>query len=136
MSVSTLQFAPDERFFAVRRELGVSTFGINAIRLTAGQRGRIHRHGRQEEVYLVIEGTLTLLVEQEEFELSPLQAVRVAAELRRQLVNRRSKPLIVLAVGGAERHEGRDAEAFVDWSDTQGAAPQEVPLPDDVRTRD
>jgi uncharacterized cupin superfamily protein len=42
--------AADERFQSLRRELGVQSFGINLMRLEAGQRGRIHRHERQEEV--------------------------------------------------------------------------------------
>ena len=37
--------------------------------LRPGQRGRIHRHERQEEVYLVLRGTLTLEVEGEERDL-------------------------------------------------------------------
>jgi len=136
VAISAVNFAGDARFASLRRELGVSTFGINAIRLAAGQRGRIHRHVRQEEVYLVLEGRLTLLVEREEFSLGPMQVVRVAAELRRQLVNYHRDPVTLLALGGAMPHEGRDGEAFGDWSDTEGAPPQEVPLPGDVPTRD
>ncbi|MGI8559171.1 MAG: cupin domain-containing protein [Solirubrobacteraceae bacterium] len=135
VAISAVEFASGERFVALRRALGVSTFGINAVRLEAGQRGRIHRHGRQEEVYLVLEGALTLCVEQKEFELGPMEAARVAPELRRQLVNYTSEPLIVLALGGAEPHHGRDGEAFGDWTDAVGASPQEVPLPDDVSPR-
>ena len=41
----------------------MSAFGLNLLRFQPGQRGRIHRHERQEEVYLVLEGTLTLDVE-------------------------------------------------------------------------
>jgi uncharacterized cupin superfamily protein len=44
-----------ERFLPLRRQLGVSSFGMNQIVLQPGQRGRIHRHQRQEEVYLVLE---------------------------------------------------------------------------------
>ena len=51
---------------SLRRALGVTSFGINQMVLEPRQRGRIHRHARQEEVYLVLEGTLTLLVEGEE----------------------------------------------------------------------
>ncbi|GAC1435121.1 MAG: hypothetical protein NVSMB51_03860 [Solirubrobacteraceae bacterium] len=124
----------DERFFALRRELGVGTFGINVMRLAAGQRGRIHRHARQEEVYCGLDGILTLVVERQEFELERLQAVRVAPQLRRQLINRGAAPLLLLALGGAEPHEGRDGEAFARWEDVAGAPPQEIPLPDDVPT--
>src|SRR4051812_3609348 len=49
----------EERFLPLRRMLGVTSFGLNQILLRPGQRGRIHRHTRQEEVYIVLAGTLT-----------------------------------------------------------------------------
>jgi mannose-6-phosphate isomerase-like protein (cupin superfamily) len=123
--------APD-RFTALRRELGVTAFGLNQITLQPGERGRIHRHERQEEVYLVLEGSLTLLMEREESVLGKGELVRVAPELRRQLVNRGPERLVLLALGGAGEHAGRDGEAFASWDDETGAPPQEVPLPEDL----
>jgi len=58
VTVVALDRDGEERFQPLRRELGVSAFGLNLIRLRPGQRGRIHRHERQEEVYVVLEGTL------------------------------------------------------------------------------
>ena len=66
-----------ERFQPLRRELGVTAFGLNVIVLRPGQRGRIHAHERQEEVYLVLEGELTLLVEGDAHVLGPDRAARV-----------------------------------------------------------
>lgn len=122
----------DERFTPLRRELGVTSFGINLIALQPGQRGRIHRHERQEEVYLVLEGTLTLLVERDESVLERGELVRIAPDLRRQLVNRGPERLLLLALGGSGEHAGRDGEAFESWNDERGAPPQEVPLPEDL----
>jgi len=121
-----------ERFVPLRRQLGVSSFGLNQIVLQPGQRGRIHRHGSQEEVYLVLDGTLTLLVEGEESVLERGELVRVAPALRRQLGNRGPGVLLVLAIGGASEHVGRDGEAFTSWDAQDGAPPQEVPLPEDL----
>jgi quercetin dioxygenase-like cupin family protein len=118
-----------ERFLALRRELGVSSFGMNQIVLEPGQRGRIHRHRGQEEVYLVLEGTLTLLLEEEPTELERGELVRVAPQVRRQLVNRGPGRLVLLALGGAGEHQGRDGEAFASWADENPVAPQEMPLP-------
>jgi uncharacterized cupin superfamily protein len=134
MSVANLESSGAERFQALRRELGVTTFGLNLIRLAPGQRGRIHRHKRQEEVYVVLEGTLTLAVEGEERELARGSLARVAPDLRRQLVNRGPEPLVLLALGGAEPHVGRDGEAFSSWEDREGRPPQEIPLPPDLET--
>src|SRR6202521_3523842 len=83
VSDSDLAFAslePDgpERFQLLRRQLGVGAFGLNLIVLEPRPRGRIHAHERQEEVYLVLEGALTLGVEGEEHVLETGRLVRVA----------------------------------------------------------
>jgi mannose-6-phosphate isomerase-like protein (cupin superfamily) len=132
ISVATLDLDGGERFQLLRRELGVSAFGLNLLRLRPRQRGRIHRHEHQEEVYIVLEGTLTLSVEGEDRTFPRGSAVRVAPSLRRQLANRGSEPLVVLAVGGSEPHEGRDGLAYSAWDETEGRPPPEVPLPADL----
>lgn len=127
-----LDLDTSERFVSLRRQLGVSTFGMNEIVLQPGQRGRIHRHERQEEVYLVLRGALTLLVEGEEIEIGEGELIRVAPALRRQLVNRGPARVVLLALGGEHEHDGRDGEAFSSWEQEAGAPPQEVPLPADL----
>jgi mannose-6-phosphate isomerase-like protein (cupin superfamily) len=122
----------EERFVSLRRPLGVTSFGINQINLKPGERGRIHRHARQEEVYLVLEGRLTLAVEGEEQDLHRGELVRVPAALRRQLLNRGPEKVVVLALGGHGEHQGRDGEAFTSWEAESGAPPQETPLPADL----
>ena len=122
----------EDRFLALRRELGVTSFGMNQIVLQPGQRGRIHRHRAQEEVYLVLEGTLTILIEAEATDLSEGELIRVAPRIRRQLVNRGPDRLVLLALGGAVEHRGRDGEAFKAWSDEHPVAPQELPMPPDL----
>lgn len=132
--LSRTRLDPDrgERFVPLRRELGVTAFGLNQMVLEPGQRGRIHRHTRQEEVYLVLEGTLTLYVEGEAHDLEPGELVRVGPEVRRQLVNRHRTRVVLLALGGANEHEARDGEAFPSWEATESARPQETPLPEDL----
>jgi uncharacterized cupin superfamily protein len=124
--------ASSERLVPVRRALGITTFGVNLMALTPGQRARIHRHAVQEEAYLVLEGTLTVIVEGEDHELGPFDAIRVAPALRRQLVNRGSERVVLLALGGSGEHAGRDAEAFASWDDPGGRPPADVPLPPDL----
>jgi uncharacterized cupin superfamily protein len=133
IAFSTIDRAGGERFQALRRELGVRTFGMNLIVLAPGQRGRIHAHERQEEVYLVLEGELTLLVEGAEHVLGPDRLVRVGPPVRRQLVNAGTAPLVLLALGGSGEHTGRDGLAWESWDDdSPGRPPQDVPLPDDL----
>jgi uncharacterized cupin superfamily protein len=132
VSFAQLEIAEGDRFQQLRRQLGVSSFGLNAIALAPGQCGRIHRHERQEEVYLVLEGELSLLVEGEEHRLGEGALARVAPDVKRQLVNRRPRRVLLLALGGATEHAGRDGVAFASWEANEGRPPQEVPLPDDV----
>jgi uncharacterized cupin superfamily protein len=127
-----LDFDSSERFLPLRRQLGVTAFGLNQLVLQPGQRGRIHRHTAQEEVYLVLGGTLTLLIEDDEQTLGRGELVRVAPAVRRQLVNRGPDRLVLLALGGAGEHVGRDGEAFAAWEDEHGMPPQQLPLPDDL----
>ena len=127
-----LDFDTAERFVPLRRQLGVTAFGLNQLVLQPGQRGRIHRHAEQEEVYLVLEGTLTLLIEGEEQTLERGELVRVAPDVRRQLLNRGPGRVVLLALGGSGEHAGRDGEAFASWEDERGVTPQELPVPEDL----
>lgn len=132
ISQTSLQPDADEQFVSLRRPLGVTTFGINQITLAPGQRLRIHRHARQEEVYLVLEGRLTIAFDDERTELGPGELLRVAPIVRRQLMNRSHERVLLVALGGDGEHRGRDGEAFTSWEQTTGAPPQEVPLPEDL----
>jgi mannose-6-phosphate isomerase-like protein (cupin superfamily) len=130
---ATLDREHGERFQSLRRELGVESFGINLIVLRGGERGRIHTHEHQEEVFLVLAGTLTLIVQGAEHELGPDRVARVPAKLRRQLVNARPEPLVLLALGAAGEHVGRDGSAWESWEEAgPGRPPLEVPLPADL----
>jgi len=133
-SYSSLDLEGEDRFQRLRAELGLSTFGLNLIRLRPGQGSRIHRHAHQEEAYLVLEGTLTLQTPDDTRELARGDLARVGPDVRRQLSNRTDQPLHVLAIGGAREHDGRDARAYETWDEEgEGRSPQEVPLPDDRR---
>jgi uncharacterized cupin superfamily protein len=122
-----------ERFVPLRRQLGVESFGMNLIVLEPRQRGRIHAHQRQEEVYVVLEGELTLLVEGTEHRMPRGRLVRVGPAVRRQLVNAGSERLVLLALGGSGEHVGRDGRAWKTWEEPgEGRSPQEVPLPADL----
>lgn len=133
VSIATLDRDTADRFQGLRRELGVSSFGMNLIVLQPGERGRIHAHEKQEEVYLVLEGELRLLIENEPRVLAADEIARVAPHVRRQLVNASSARLVLLALGGSGEHAGRDGRAWAAWDEEGGGrAPQDVPLPEDL----
>ncbi len=58
-TVSSLdQMGDGPGFRKVRRELGVTAFGINAVVLPAGYETGVHFHDEQEETYFVHQGTV------------------------------------------------------------------------------
>src|SRR5579859_1019583 len=58
-AVSSLdQMGEGPGFRKVRRELGVTAFGINGIVLPAGHATGVHYHDEQEETYFVHQGTV------------------------------------------------------------------------------
>jgi quercetin dioxygenase-like cupin family protein len=132
-TTAALDLDTDERFVSLRKQLGVTGFGISQLTLQPGQRMRIHRHAGQEEVYLVIEGRLTIFVEGTSYTVAAGELMRIAPEVRRQLANTHRERLTLVALGSAgDGHEPRDAEAFNSWEETTGGQPRDVPLPDDL----
>jgi uncharacterized cupin superfamily protein len=133
VAFATLDYDHGERFQTLRRELGVGSFGINLILLEPRERGRIHAHERQEEVYVVLAGELTLLIEAVEHVLAPRGVARVAPPVRRQLVNAGAERLVLLALGGSGEHVGRDGRAWASWEEGGlGRPPLEIPLPENL----
>src|SRR5215213_3063706 len=123
----------EQRFQSLRRQLGVTGFGMNLIVLQPGERGRIHNHEVQEEVFLVLEGELTLGIEGEDRMLRRGELVRIGPVVRRRLVNAGNERLVVLALGAAGQHLGRDGRAWESWDEGgEGRPPQDVPLPEDL----
>src|SRR5262245_61127949 len=126
--------AAENRFFSLRRALGVEHFGLNLIVLEPGMRMRVHRHREQEEVYLVWAGELTLELEDGEPHVRRRGDLpRVPPPVRRRLVNASGERLELIALGAAGGgHESRDGEAFDDWDSDEPKQPRDVPLPENL----
>jgi len=130
-----LETAPGERFLHLRETLGIRGFGANLIALQPRQRGRMHRHLRQEEVYVVLDGELTLALDGEERTYGAREIVRVPPIVRRQLMNRGNVPTVLLALGCSGDHTttGPDGIGWASWDDTgEGQAPRDLPAPTDL----
>jgi mannose-6-phosphate isomerase-like protein (cupin superfamily) len=75
---------------------------------TGGRGSYGHRHADQEEIYLVVRGTLTFKVGDDVFEVGPHTAVRVASDAYRSVHNDAAEDaeLVICSVraegGGAE----------------------------------
>jgi uncharacterized cupin superfamily protein len=115
-SFTALEPDGDDRFQWLRRELGISTFGLSLLGFRPGQGSRIHRHQRQEEAYVVLEGTLTLQFDGETRELGPGGLAHVESTTPRQVTNVGGDDLVLLVVGGKDGYVGRDGK-LVDRAD-------------------
>ena len=135
-SVTRLDPDSGERFQPLRRDLGVTTFGMNLITLQPGERGRVHEHARQEEVMLVLEGILDVVTADGVVELHAHDLMRIAPDVRRQLVNRGPGRTVIVALGGSNEHDGRDGRAFASFDDVDAKAPQDLPNPDSLPASD
>jgi quercetin dioxygenase-like cupin family protein len=82
----------------VRRSLGVDAFGINLVEIPPGERIPEHDEtGRdQEEVFLVLEGTPSLVVDGREIEAPAGTFARLDPHLSRTVVNHGDEPAAVL----------------------------------------
>lgn len=72
-----------------------------------------HRHEEQEEIYVVISGAARIKVEDDEIELRPLDAIRLAPDATRAL--RAGPEGCELIAFGAPKPPGHDAEQFPGW---------------------
>jgi quercetin dioxygenase-like cupin family protein len=74
-------------------------FAARLWRLLPGQASSRHRHLREHELYVLLEGTGRLRVEQELLTLSPLSAVAVSPSALRQVFNDTGEDALWLVVG-------------------------------------
>jgi mannose-6-phosphate isomerase-like protein (cupin superfamily) len=98
-------------FRKVRRALGVSAFGINALVLPPRYEAPAHYHERQEETYFVHRGEVEIeFGDGTRHLLGPGGTARVDAPTSRRLRNLGSEDAIVLIAGGAGGYVGRDGQ--------------------------
>jgi mannose-6-phosphate isomerase-like protein (cupin superfamily) len=102
-------------FRKVRRALGVTAFGINAIVLPAGYATGIHYHERQEETYFVHAGTVEFRFgDGSTHTVGPGGVARVDPATHRGLRNAGDSEAVVLVAGGRDGYVGRDGRAVGD----------------------
>jgi uncharacterized cupin superfamily protein len=81
------------------KQLGSQVFGARLWRLTPGQASTKHRHQRQTELYVILEGTGRIRVEDELLTLPTLSAVTVEPTAVRQIFNDTDADALWLVVG-------------------------------------
>jgi quercetin dioxygenase-like cupin family protein len=99
-------------FRKVRKGLGVTAFGVNAIVMPAGYESGFHYHDEQEELYFVHRGSMEI-----EFgdgavhRLGEGGCARVDAATLRKLRNVGDGDAVYLIAGGKDGYVGRDGHA-------------------------
>ena len=82
----------------LRDELDCENLGVSVLDCEPGWEGKPHDHAAdgQEEVYVLVEGSATVMVEGEDVELDAGDALRVAPEETRQIRNDDSESQFLL----------------------------------------
>lgn len=108
-------------FRKVRKPLGVTAFGVNALVLPPGWEGFFHYHDEQDELYFVHSGTARVEVGDEERLLGPGGMVHVSSTTPRRVSNGGDEDLVLLVVGGKGGYVSRDGH-MVDEADVERRA--------------
>jgi quercetin dioxygenase-like cupin family protein len=96
-------------FRKVRRALGVTAFGVNAIELPVGYETGRHYHDEQEELYFVHRGRIEMgFGDGSSLVLGPGGVARVDAPTVRRIKNVGDAPALLLVTGGKDGYVGRD----------------------------
>ena len=97
-------------FRKVRRSLGVTAFGVNALVFPPGYDGPAHYHDHQDELYFVHRGTATFEIDDEEHTVAEGGLVHVESTTPRRVSNRTGDDLVLLIVGGKGGYVERDGQ--------------------------
>jgi mannose-6-phosphate isomerase-like protein (cupin superfamily) len=108
----------DGVFRKLRRELGITAFGANALVLPPGTEWFNHFHEVQDELYFVHRGRAGFDVDGDVFELEPGGACYVESTTPRRFWNAGDEELVLLAIGGRDGYVERDGQ-MVDSGDVE-----------------
>ena len=97
-------------FRKIRKALGVTAFGVNAIVYPPRYEGPNHYHDTQDELYFVHRGTATFVVDGDEHTVEEGGLVHVESTTPRSVSNRTDDDLVVLIVGGKGGYVERDGQ--------------------------
>jgi mannose-6-phosphate isomerase-like protein (cupin superfamily) len=107
-SYGSIDAMGDGVFRKVRRELGVTAFGVNVVVLAPRIVSRAHYHDEQDELYFVHRGQARFDVAKDSFELGPGGLVHVESTTPRRVTNVGDEELVLLVVGAKDGYVGRD----------------------------
>ncbi|MDJ1433029.1 cupin domain-containing protein [Halostagnicola sp. A-GB9-2] len=85
----------------LKEELETDEIGLSVLELEPGVSGKAHdeTHTGQEEVYYVVEGTVTVDLDDESVTLEADEALRIETEVERQIHNESDEATKLVLVG-------------------------------------
>ena len=96
-------------FRKVRRDLGVTAFGVNAIVIPPNYETPPHLHDEQEELYILLSGAIEIeFGDGTSHRLEPGGMARVNPEVSRLVRNTADAEAVYVCVGGKDGYVGRD----------------------------
>jgi mannose-6-phosphate isomerase-like protein (cupin superfamily) len=111
-------------FRKIRRELGVTAFGMNAIAMPPGYESGRHFHDEQEETYFVHRGTVEMeFGDGSKHVLGPGGLARVDAATVRMIRNVGDGDALYVCVGGKDGYVGRDGRMPEGEENPRGGPP-------------
>jgi len=96
-------------FRKIRRALGVTAFGVNALVIPPGFESSRHFHDEQEELYFIHKGTIEMeFGDGTKHVLGPGALARVDAQTVRKVRNVADEDAVYVIAGGKDGYVGRD----------------------------
>jgi mannose-6-phosphate isomerase-like protein (cupin superfamily) len=110
-------------FRKIRKPLGVTAFGVNAIVYPPGYAGFHHYHDTQDELYFVHSGLARMEVDGEVREVGPGGLMHVESTTPRKVSNAsETDDLVLIVIGGKDGYVERDGHMVDDADVARRAA--------------
>jgi mannose-6-phosphate isomerase-like protein (cupin superfamily) len=109
-------------FRKIRKPLGVTAFGVNALVYPAGYEGFSHYHDTQDELYFVHRGSVRVEVEGETRDLDEGGLFHAESTTPRKISNPFEEDAVVFVVGGKGGYIERDGHLVDPKNDAERRA--------------
>jgi len=109
-------------FRKIRKPLGVTAFGVNALVYPAGYEGFSHYHDTQDELYFVHRGRVRVEVEGETHDLDEGGLFHAESTTPRKISNPFDQDAVIFVVGGKGGYVERDGHLVDPKNDAERRA--------------
>ena len=98
----------------LKHDLKLTAIGVSLSKMDPGMGYPFfHAHEEQEEIFICLKGTGTILVGNDEITMKPGDIVRVSPDVPRALGNRTKEPCTFLLLGGLPTQKYKDGESMM-----------------------